>query len=686
MAGYLITSLLSLGTNLLPSIRASVQAPSFSSSNSNNSERACARAVEEDLERLMRTLERIKATLYDAEEREIKERSVKLWLKELKKVAYDAEDVLGEYRYKVTRVQLEARKAFEASGSHKRKKMEIVQIPDDMVDRLNKIRSRFDEIAKDREALQLRESDGVRRLNNKILRPPMGHMVDKANIFGRDAEIEEVVDFLLSAKEKPFLVISIIGKGGIGKTTIAQLVYKDERVIRCFDLFGWVCVSEEFDVGRLTKAIIESVTEINYGLSELSSLQEKLAKTVKGKTIVLVLDDVWNENQSLWDSLRVPFKEAKLVRILVTTRNKKVADVMQTTTYFRPTNMPEDSCWQLFQHYAFSGKSDTMPAQLVNMGKDIMRKCGGLPLAVKSIASLLRHETDEERWIEILENDLWESYPSNDIFSALQISYAHLPAHLKSCFLLCSMYPKDYLLEKMHLIELWISHGYIESNGKRRITEIAVEYYEELKQRSFIDDFSSVSKERCKLHDIIHDLARLNSENEHYSVDINQPLDILKENVPQEACHLYVDGFFGYVNQVLRQNLMGLRTLSIDMRRCYGDLEHEYCINNPEAMDLNSRLSECYTECLRDFQICNLTKFEALRVLELKGDYLTIIPDSISELKHLAHLDIESPSLETLPLSMGLLYNLQTLILDNKDNESMGESYKCSLVKGYDGP
>ena len=124
MAGNLITSLLSLATNLFPSITASVQAPS-SSSNSNNSEKECAHVAEEDLERLMQTLKRIKATLYDAEEREIIDRSVKLWLKELKKVAYDAKNVLGEYGYEVTRVQIEARKASEASGSHKRKQIEV---------------------------------------------------------------------------------------------------------------------------------------------------------------------------------------------------------------------------------------------------------------------------------------------------------------------------------------------------------------------------------------------------------------------------------------------------------------------------------------------------------------------------------------------------------------------------------
>jgi Rx N-terminal domain len=124
MAANLITSLLSLGISLLPSLRASVLSPSSSSSTNDNSEEE-RRVVEENLKGLMRTLERIKATLHDAEEREIRDSSVKLWLKELKQVTYDADDVLSEYRYEAGRVQLEARMASEASGSHKRKQMEV---------------------------------------------------------------------------------------------------------------------------------------------------------------------------------------------------------------------------------------------------------------------------------------------------------------------------------------------------------------------------------------------------------------------------------------------------------------------------------------------------------------------------------------------------------------------------------
>ncbi|XP_078153034.1 putative disease resistance protein RGA1 [Carex rostrata] len=659
MVGNLITSLLSLATNLLPFITASAHAPSSSSSSSssNNSERGRARAVEEDLKRLMRTLERIKATLYDAEEREIRDRSVKLWLKELRKVAYDADDVLSEYQYEVTRVQVEARKASEASGLHKRKQIEyIVPIPDGIVDRLNKIRSRFDEIAKDRDALQLRDSDGVRRPNNKLSRPPTGHMVDEAGIFGRDAEIKKVINLLLSEKEKPFSVISIIGKGGLGKTTIAQLVYKNKGVSWCFDLKGWVCVSEEFDVMRVIKATIESFSKTNCGLSELSPLQEELAKNVKGKTILLVLDDMWNENRKLWELFRVHFKEARMVRILVTTRNEKVAKVMETTTCFNPSNLSKDSCWQLFEHYAFSGTSCTMPKHLVDMGREITIKCGGLPLAVKSIASLLRHETDEEVWREILESALWEIKESKEeIFPALQIIYAHLPGHLKPCFLFCSTYPKDHVLRKMDLIWSWIAHGFIESRRNREITEIGVEYYNELKERSFLDDAGVNHEKDCsKLHDIIHDLARLNSKNEHYSVEINQPHDIQERTVLREVYHLYVGGSMGlgYVNRIPQENMKGLRTIIIDMGRW-----EKYFDPELELMDDCQDSSEGIT-------LRNITTFEVLRVLILKWDSLTKIPHSISELKHLTYLSISSTDLKMLPLSIGLLYNLVDLQVD----------------------
>uniref|UniRef100_A0A0D9W3R3 NB-ARC domain-containing protein n=1 Tax=Leersia perrieri TaxID=77586 RepID=A0A0D9W3R3_9ORYZ len=658
MAASLITSLLSRGTSLLRSIKASVLAPNSSSSSScNNKSEEERRAFKEDLERLMRTLERIRATLYDAEEREIRDCSVKLWLKELKRAAHSAEDVLSEYRYEAARAQVEAKIAHaHQSDSHKRKhalmEEHTVPIPDGMVGRLNAIRREFDEIAKAHDTYQLSESDGVIYPNNKILQPKA---IDEKSIFGRAAEVTEVIDLLLSEDDEYFSVVSIIGIGGLGKTTIAKKVYHDERVRECFDLFGWVYVSEELNVEKMINETIEWFTGQNCGLSELSPLQEELAELVGDKNIFLVLDDVWNEDKHLWESFQVPFSNAKRVRVLVTTRTEKVAEVMMATACLKPNNLPEDQCWKLFCLHAFGNADYNVPAHKEEMGRKIIKKCGGLPLAVKSIAIALslRHEEDLESWTEILESDLWESDSSNDVFQALESNYARLPAYLKPCFLLCSMFPKDYEIPKENLIELWISHGYVnvKSTEKRKIREVGEQYYDELRERSFID--CSFGTEQCKLQNVIHDFARLVSE-EHWSVEINQMCDIQHVKVLEEVYHLSVRGFTGYVNRVPNINLKCFRTLSMDLRGCKEVTEHQYCINSPEN----------YSDCWANTIVYNLAKFEALRVLELKGNHLRAIPDSIYRLKHLCHLRITSDHLEMLPPSIGLLYNLQTFILD----------------------
>ncbi|KAJ1689370.1 hypothetical protein LUZ63_013525 [Rhynchospora breviuscula] len=209
--GGVISNLLSLGAKLLPVVSASTNAPSPSSSpavvESNK--------IETELKALMRLLERIKATLYDAEEREIRDRSVKLWLKELKEVANDAEDVLDEYHYEVLRWQVEARDSSAAPDSRKRK---LIQVPDGMLDQIHQIRSKFAEIAKDRIALQLSEEEAPRRCNSDMQIASTSHFVVESDIIGRKSEKEELINLLSSESHdgEMISVVTIVGTGGIG--------------------------------------------------------------------------------------------------------------------------------------------------------------------------------------------------------------------------------------------------------------------------------------------------------------------------------------------------------------------------------------------------------------------------------------------------------------------------------------
>ncbi|XP_019702706.3 putative disease resistance protein RGA3 isoform X4 [Elaeis guineensis] len=638
MASAFLSSILSKTSQLLGSVHR--WAVSTSSSSDPRS------SILKDLKRLERTLKRIQTVLHDAEEREIREEAIKLWLKELKEVAYDAEDVLDEYHYEELRAQVEAR------ASRKRKRVEgddeeevssslstiEVSIPDGMGDRIREIRERFDEISEDRERLRLREEDGERRVFGALRPPPTSHMVDESSIYGREHDKQKVIDLLFSeGMGSGISVIPIVGKGGLGKTTIAQLVYNDSKVKERFDLTGWVCISDDFDVPRLTKAIIESLTKISCDLTPLSTLQVTLKENVKGKRVLLVLDDVWNEQQSLWESLRIPFLGAETVRIIVTCRNDSVAEIMQTVHPYHPGYLSEDDSWSLFEHYAFAGRESEEQSRLADIGKQIVEKCSGLPLAVKTMGSLLRHEIDEDSWMDVLQSDLWELDKDNETLASLRLSYNRMPPHLKPCFIYCSMFPKDYVFDRDVLVRLWMAQGYIPPQGRKTMEDIGDECFNDLLRRSFFDSFNYVGHSRFKMHDMIHDLAKLIAGNECYTI-----VDNWLPCFPDGVRHLYIQGEEELVKSLCSQNLRALRTLLVSAR--FGSIYRMI----KEVTQFSLLLLR--TECLRTLTFVWKSEDE--------------LPDSISNLKHLRCLHITSKFIKKLPGSVCLLYHLQTLILE----------------------
>ncbi|XP_059654413.1 putative disease resistance protein At3g14460 [Cornus florida] len=425
--------------------------------------------------------------------------------------------------------------------------------------------------------------------------------------------------------------------GGVGKTTLAQLVYNDARVDQNFDLKAWVCVSDDFDIFLITKRIVEAVTTSTNQINELNQLQIKLKESLAGKKFLIVLDDVWNDNSIHWNLLRRPFRiGAQESRIIVTTRIDKVALVMGTIpSYCHLKQLSLEDCWSLFAKHAFENGDYMAHPDLEIIGREIVKKCGGLPLAVKSLGGLLRSKLETEEWENILKSEIWDLDPNT--LPALRLSYHYLPSHLKRCFAYCSIFPKDYKFEKERLVHLWIALDLVQQPKNNILLEDAGNYYfRELLSRSFFQKISHNTKSDYVMHGLIHDLAQQISREFCFRLEDGKPLNHVCEKVRHFSYAKGVyDGFekFKAVNEVKY-----LRTLiSFD--------EKAYCF-------LGNKV-------LRDL----LPSLRCLRVLSLSHYWISELPQSIENLILLRYLDVSWTKIRRLPDAVTTLCNLQILDL-----------------------
>ncbi|KAL5548825.1 hypothetical protein UlMin_004056 [Ulmus minor] len=228
---------------------------------------------------------------------------------------------------------------------------------------------------------------------------------------------------------------------------------------------------------------------------------------------LFVLDDVWNENYGRWDSLKSGFQSgAHGSRIIVTTRSKDVALTMSKGVMHQLKLVSDDDCWRIFEKHAFDDSAEAT-AQLKEIGRKIVERCKGLPLAVKSVAGLLRSTSNPEEWRQILNSNIWQlqfqENLKNNIVPALWLSYHFLPPVLKRCFAYCSIFPKDYEFEERDMekiIWLWMAEGLLTPEKGKRIEDIGKAYLQALISRSFFQQ-SSRWESGMVMHDLVHDLA-----------------------------------------------------------------------------------------------------------------------------------------------------------------------------------
>ncbi|XP_050278693.1 putative disease resistance protein RGA3 [Quercus robur] len=612
--------------------------------------------VDEEVQKLQGKLGMIKAMLDDAEERHaVKQRTEKLWLEQLQNQYYVMDDILDTWDTARIRAEIEKEEGKPADTNApavvKKKVCSFVPSPSccfnlplrhDVGHMIRKLNEKLDMVFKDKATYGI----DFNRQPDVVERPTTTSFVDVSQIFGRNIYRDDPLKNLLGVgsqeETNSYCVISLVGLGGIGKTTLAQLAYNHPDVQAHFQKRMWICVSDPFDQCNVAKAIIKEVDPRHEPLNDtkLQTLLCKIQDLIKDEKYFLVLDDVWTEDFQKWEPFKIALKnDVHGSRILVTTRKQRAAEVMGSVLTINLKVLSDEDCWSIFSKIAFSNEEQLK--YLEDLGRKLAIKCKGLPLAAKTLGSLMQNKRSREQWNKILDSHMWELEDiEKGLLAPLLLSYYELPSTMRRCFSYCAVFAKDYRFSRDQLVLHWIAQGYVESKANMELEDIAEEYFEKLAMRSFFQDFRNDEDNdgkiiSCKMHDIVHDFAQFMSKNESFVIDSDKKLEI--DCQIARHLHLEISKEMQHLESIYHaKSLRSLFLLSHDM-----DYEFEMLLSN----------SFHHFKCLRTLILdCPIKK----------------LPDAVENLIHLRCLFIcENVEIEELPETFCNLCNLQTLKIEN---------------------
>ncbi|GFP83585.1 putative late blight resistance protein homolog r1b-14 [Phtheirospermum japonicum] len=587
--------------------------------------------LHDQVESLHKELSLMKAFLKDSRDKHDESEYVREVVRQITDVAYEAEDIIDAF---VVNASIQKRstirkvmRAFDNASLLRNVGREIESIR-------VKVKEIYDK--KMFGIVSMARSEPVRK-HSREKRPPL---VEEANnVVGFDEETKIVID-RLTRGSKHLEVVSVIGMGGLGKTTLARKVYVDPSIEYHFYLRAWVYMSQEYSRREVFRAILESLGLINDQMLKMSDdwLGEELCRHLRNNRFLIVIDDVWT--REAWDDIRAAFPNTNSgSRVLLTSRNREVA--LHANPDGPPHNLrflTDDESWELLCRKTF--RKECCPPELDGLGKQIAKKCYGLPLAIVVISGLLlKKEKTHDWWKKVA--DSVSTYVAKDpkqCMDVLALSYNHLPDHLKVCFIYFGVFPEDFEIPVWKLLRLWVAEGFVQENGQECLEDLAEEYLEDLVDRNLV----LVAKMKangqiktCRIHDMLRDLC-------------------VKEGAEQKSLQV-IKG---------RPFLTSMIQSNYHRRLCIHSNVLDFISSKPVGRHVRSFL--CFvsedTSVPRQYTSFVGETFRLVRVLDLRSVNFPRFPNEIVHLIHLRFIALYG-NFKILPAAIANLWNLQTIII-----------------------